>query len=144
MWLRRLLTEWRPVFAWLPIEAKILEHRDEHDHVLSKAYKNFCADPVILFLLRIIRDALTEFVESVETALGTGRSQTGRLLAAMGDDALSGSELMQRLGLKSRAAFRKYHLLPALEAGTIEMTLPDKPNSRNQKYRRSRRTKPAQ
>ena len=31
--------------------------------------------------------------------------------------------------------FRKAYLLPALQARLIEMTIPDKPRSRNQRYR---------
>ena len=42
--------------------------------------------------------------------------------------------LMKRLGLNSRENFRKNYLSPALEAGLIKRTVPDKPNSRNQRY----------
>ena len=41
------------------------------------------------------------------------------------------------LGLADREHFRKAYLLPALEEGIVEQTLPDKPNSRLQKYRLS-------
>ena len=44
-------------------------------------------------------------------------------------------ELQEKLGLADREYFRKVYLLPALEAGYIVPTLPDKPNSRLQKYR---------
>ena len=43
--------------------------------------------------------------------------------------------LQRALGLKDDEHFRKAYLLPALETGLIEMTIPDKPNSRLQKYR---------
>jgi ATP-dependent DNA helicase RecG len=43
-------------------------------------------------------------------------------------------ELQDRLGFKHREHFRKTYLIPALNAGFIEMTIPDKPNSRLQKY----------
>jgi DNA-binding PadR family transcriptional regulator len=39
------------------------------------------------------------------------------------------------LGLKDDEHFRKSYLLPALEAGLIEMTIQDKPRSSKQKYR---------
>lgn len=48
----------------------------------------------------------------------------------------SRAELMASLGLKDRSNFFELYLEPALEAGLIEMTVPDKPNSRKQKYRR--------
>jgi ATP-dependent DNA helicase RecG len=44
-------------------------------------------------------------------------------------------EIQQALGLKHEDHFRKAYLLPALKAGFIEMTIPDKPKSRLQKYR---------
>ena len=42
--------------------------------------------------------------------------------------------LMEKLGLKSREGFRRNYLHPAVEVNLIRMTIPDKPNSRNQRY----------
>ena len=44
-------------------------------------------------------------------------------------------EIQDILGLSHRENFRLKYLKPALEQGFIEMTIPDKPNSRLQKYR---------
>jgi hypothetical protein len=44
-------------------------------------------------------------------------------------------QLKEALGLKDDEHFRKAYLLPALEAGLIEMTIPDKPRSSKQRYR---------
>jgi ATP-dependent DNA helicase RecG len=44
-------------------------------------------------------------------------------------------ELQDAMSLKNDEHFRKAYLVPAVEAGVIEMTIPDKPNSRLQKYR---------
>jgi predicted transcriptional regulator len=44
-------------------------------------------------------------------------------------------EIQAALGLKHEDHFRKAYLVPALKAGLIEMTIPDKPRSSNQKYR---------
>jgi len=53
--------------------------------------------------------------------------------------ALKGAEdrntLQNRLGLKARKNFRMLYLAPALNAGLIEMTIPDKPRSSKQRYR---------
>ncbi|WP_244512311.1 Fic family protein [Maridesulfovibrio ferrireducens] len=48
---------------------------------------------------------------------------------------MSRDELQAVLGLKDRKSFREIYLKPALEEGLIEMTIPDKPNSKLQKYR---------
>ena len=42
--------------------------------------------------------------------------------------------LMEKLGLKSREGFRRNYLSPAIDMNLICMTIPDKPNSRNQRY----------
>lgn len=43
-------------------------------------------------------------------------------------------EMQDFCGLSGRANFRENHLNPLLNKGIIKMTIPDKPNSRNQKY----------
>lgn len=45
------------------------------------------------------------------------------------------NELQGFLALKDAENFRKTSLLPALNAGLIEMTIPDKPRSSKQQYR---------
>lgn len=45
------------------------------------------------------------------------------------------AELQVALDLKHEDYFREMFLTPALDAGLIEMTIPDKPKSPNQKYR---------
>ncbi len=47
----------------------------------------------------------------------------------------SRSELMTVLGLSNRKSFRERYLQAALQVRLIEMTIPDRPNSRLQKYR---------
>ena len=39
------------------------------------------------------------------------------------------------MGLKNADHFRKAYILPAMAAGVLEMTLPEQPNSRLQRYR---------
>ena len=56
-------------------------------------------------------------------------------LALVVQGAMSRRELQQILNLRDDEHFRVAYLLPALDAGLIKMTLPDKPTSRLQKYR---------
>lgn len=46
----------------------------------------------------------------------------------------SRKEIQDYCGLSGRTNFREKYLRPMLENGTLKMTVPDKPNSRNQKY----------
>ena len=59
-----------------------------------------------------------------------------KLLDVLGNEELSAAQIMERLDLSHRPTFRKNYLNPALALGAIEMTIPDKPRSRNQKYRK--------
>ena len=43
-------------------------------------------------------------------------------------------EIMEYLGLSSRRQFNERYMKPLLEAGLLVMTIPDKPQSKNQKY----------
>ncbi|MEA2039010.1 MAG: cell filamentation protein Fic [Thermodesulfobacteriota bacterium] len=47
------------------------------------------------------------------------------------------TEMQSALGLKGRANFEERYLKPALSQGLVEMTIPDKPKSRLQKYRQT-------
>ncbi|MYE84329.1 MAG: cell filamentation protein Fic [Gammaproteobacteria bacterium] len=48
---------------------------------------------------------------------------------------MSASEILQALGLRDRKSLRQRYLLPALQHGHLEMTRPDTPRARNQRYR---------
>ena len=61
------------------------------------------------------------------------------LIAVLGNREMSISELMHELGLKHRPSFRERYLDPALEMGLIERTIPGKPTSSKQRYRRVKR-----
>jgi len=61
--------------------------------------------------------------------------QVGRILAVVQIQTLSGSEIMKRLRLAHRPTFLYGYVQPAMQGGMLEMTIPDKPRSRLQKYR---------
>ncbi len=56
-------------------------------------------------------------------------------LLRMLNAAMDRQEIQESLQLSDRENFRISYLKPALDAGLVEMTIPDKPNSRLQKYR---------
>lgn len=106
----------------------------EYYEVLAAADKAADSTGFIEFMLRIIRDALRELIQT-EQVREQVTEQVERLLMALGNETLSAKELLDRLRLKHRPTFSNNYLRPALELGLIEMTVPDKPNSSRQKYR---------
>ena len=96
-------------------------------------------------MLEIIRDSLMEVTivgrsadQDSDQVTDQDKVPIKRLLSVFGDETLSAAELMERLGLSHRPTFRKNYLDPALKQKLIERTIPDKPNSKNQKYKKSR------
>ena len=49
-------------------------------------------------------------------------------------EARSFGEMLAYMGFSDRTKFRRKYIHPLLEAGILEQTMPEKPNSRNQKY----------
>ena len=60
--------------------------------------------------------------------------QVQRLLQAMTGE-MSTREVLAALRLRDRKWLRQGYLRPALQAGLIQMTRPDAPSARNQRYR---------
>ena len=48
-------------------------------------------------------------------------------------------EILARLGLSNQSINRKRHIQPLVDMGVLEMTIPEKPNDRNQKYRKRKK-----
>lgn len=142
MWHSLLLGKWKKMFLWLPIEDLIRSRQSEYYDALASADKQTDSAEFVELMLEIIRDSIKE-IASVGLSSDQVSDQVSdqdetpveRLLAALGDKTLSATELMKMLGLSHRPTFRKNYLNPALEQGLIERTIPDKPNSKNQKYK---------
>ncbi|MDO4190161.1 MAG: hypothetical protein Q4D14_00555 [Bacteroidales bacterium] len=60
--------------------------------------------------------------------------QVKNLVLGIGNERLLAKEIMQRMGLTHREHFRADILLPALKVGLIERTMPQSPNSPQQRY----------
>ena len=61
--------------------------------------------------------------------------QVAQLLRALRSGPKTAAELMAAMGLSHRPTFRKNYIRPALAAGLVEMTRPESPTVKNQKYR---------
>jgi ATP-dependent DNA helicase RecG len=80
--------------------------------------------------LRVIRGKAGQVTEVTPEV----SNEVDRLLKTLRGD-MSRTELMSVLGLKDEKHFRKHYQQTAVALELIEMTLPDKPSSRLQKYR---------
>ena len=143
LWHSLLLGKWKEMFFWLPIEELIQSRQKEYYDALGAADKQADSAGFVELILEIIRDSLTEITvigrstdQDSDQVTDQDKTPIERILSALGDETLSATDLMERLGLSHKPTFRKNYLNPALEQKLIERTIPNKPNSKNQKYRK--------
>lgn len=137
LWQTLILSQWKPVLAYLPVETVIRDRQAEYYGALAAADKEGHSTVFIEFLLNALLQALREVVRTDQVGDQVS-DQVKALLKCLRTKPMSALECMRELGLSHRPTFRKNYLHPALAAGLIERTLPDQPQSRLQKYRRRR------
>ncbi len=134
LWQTLILSRWREIFALLPIESVIRDRQGEYYHALGNADEEGDITEFIIFMLSAIHQAVAEAAQSTDQVDDQVGDQVKRLIAALVDGPKSAAEVMAELGLSHRPTFRKNYLHPAINANLIEMTHPDSPNAKNQKY----------
>jgi Fic family protein len=130
LWQSLILARWNPLFTDIPVESLIFEHQAEYYHAIQESTQKTDSAPFIAFMLRMIMDTVTRSTPEVTPEA----TPEVRLLAVLSGEKTR-QQLKEALGLKDDEHFRKAYLLPALDLGLIEMTIPDKPRSSKQKYR---------
>ena len=135
LWHTALLSKWKPIFEYIPLESQTEKFQDEYYNAIAACHGEGPADTFIEFMLRMIDSVLDELAEQIARADDRLPLCVKKLMDHMEyDTPYTAAELMQRLELKSRNALRNNYLSPAMRLGLVVMTIPDKPNSRNQRY----------
>lgn len=135
LWHSAFLTKWNPIFEYIPIESQIEKFQDEYYDAIAKCHTEGNSNTFILFMLEQIDKILDDITEQISTADENISEYVKKLLDVMEYDLpYTLSSLMELLGLKSKETIRRHYIHPALKLGLIQMTIPDKPQSRNQRY----------
>lgn len=123
LWQTLILTKWHSLFADIPVESLIYEKQKEYYQALKLSTDKADSAPFIEFMLHRVMESLTRVTPQVKKLLEVAQEEMAAL------------EIQGKLNLKDRKSFRLHYLDPAMRAGVIEMTIPERPNSRLQKYR---------
>ena len=67
LWHTLLLTQWKPMFAWLPVESIIHDRQDEYYQAINRSNIEGESTAFIEFMLSAIREALLEAVQTGNT-----------------------------------------------------------------------------
>lgn len=135
LWHTVLLYRWRSVFEYIPLESQIERFQNEYYDAIAVCHTKDNSDIFIEFMLDMINQILDEVILQVNRSNSEVSEYVKRMLAVMEYDVpYTSNSIMEALGLKSKETLRNNYINPAMELGLIKMTLPDKPNSRNQRY----------
>ena len=135
LWHTAILSKWKPIFEYIPIESQVEKFQEDYYDAIARCHVEGESTFFIEFMLSQIDKILDELSGQISDDYQQIPESVQKLLAVMEYDiSYTGNALMEKLGLKSREGFRRNYLRPAMEMHLIHMTIPDKPNSRNQRY----------
>lgn len=135
LWHTAMLSKWKPVFAYIPIESQIEKFQNGYYEAISRCHAAGESTIFIEFMLAQIDKVLDDIVTQISEENGYLPETVQKLIDVMDYGVpYTSNILMERLNLKSREGFRRNYLHPAIEMNMIQMTIPDKPRSRNQRY----------
>ena len=130
-----LLAKEEEIFYYLPVESIIKKKQQTYYDAISRSNLEGLSNVFIEFMLDAIIETMNETLKHSNIEKGSLSIQAKKLLNIFEEGVpYTTIELMDKVGIKSRASFKKNYLDPLLQSGMIEMTIPDKPMSRNQRY----------
>lgn len=130
-----LLSKWKPAFEYIPIESQIEKFQEEYYKAIAACHVNGSSNLFIEFMLEQIDVILDEIISNVRRPDDTLSEYVKKMLEVMEFEVpYNAVTIMELLGIRSRETLRKNYLGPALELGLVIRTIPEKPNSKNQRY----------
>ena len=135
LWQNSILYRWKDIFEYLPIESKIHKYQDEYYNSIALCHKNANSNVFIEFMLKMIDETLDEAISTSPLPITNETININKLLDAMeSGKPMTATEIMEKLGIKSKETLRGQYLDPAIKQGLVNLTNPDKPTSKNQMY----------
>ncbi|WP_048771925.1 Fic family protein [Cellulomonas flavigena] len=103
LWQTLLLSRWRPILAWLPVESAIRRRQAGYYEALARSGASGSCESFVEFMLKAIRESILPHAQP-ESAVEVDRA---RALAFLRDNARSTvTQLAQHLGRSKRSAER--------------------------------------
>ena len=120
LWHTLLLTHWKPMFAWLPVEFMIHDRQDEYYQAINRSNNEAESTVFIEFMLSAIKEALLEAVQIGSTESMSAEEQRWlqieRFLKKHG--TITNADVREMLGVSSATANRV--LAKNVKAGKIQ------------------------
>ncbi|MCK9524467.1 MAG: Fic family protein [Limnochordia bacterium] len=142
LWQTLLLAKWNEIFAWIPMESVLYANRLQYYKAIEDSRHANDSGVFIEFTLSALYEILKNTnsdLLATEQVTEQDKEQVGReeKVLEFCSQPKTRKEIQSFVGINHREHFRAKILKPLLESGKLKMTIPDKPNSRNQKYVRA-------
>lgn len=135
LWQNAILNKWKNIFEYLPIESQIHKYQKEYYDAIMTCNTNGNSNVFIEFMLDMIEKTLDERLNSSLPIIDNENININKLLSIMKENTpMTANEIMNKLGIKSKETLRNNYLDPAIKKELINLTIPDKPTSKNQMY----------
>ena len=133
-WQNAILSKYDKIFEVVTIENMIEKNQQEYYDAIAKAHVDGESTVFVEFMLDMINKALDE-LDMVANMIKTEASvNVKRLLENMEEEPMTANEIMFKLDVKHKDTLRNKYLNCAIRDGYVQMTIPDKPKSKNQRY----------
>lgn len=122
LWQTALLAQWRPIFAWIPIESMVKEHQQEYYDAIASSGKAGNSSTFILFMLQCIMNTINEIATPKRTPEKTPKDIILELIAA--DARVTVKQMSEALGMNKRNAQK--HINQLVNDGVIVRVGPNR------------------
>ena len=135
LWQNIILSKWKELFEYLPIELQIKKYQEEYYKAINNCNHKGESTEFVEFILKMIDEVLDETINTSTSPLTEEGININKLLNVMEYNIpMTANEIMEKLGIKSKETLRATYLDPAIKKGVVVLTIPDKPTSKNQMY----------
>jgi Fic family protein len=139
LWQTLILAKWNEVFAWMPMESLLYEKGPQYYEALQNAQRKNDSGEFIEFTLSAILETVEAQAKHQDKHQDKHQVELTEIqiavLKTLKTEVLTRKEIFTAIGMSGDSRSFKRNIEPLLAVGLIEMTIPDKPNSRLQKYR---------
>jgi Fic family protein len=136
LWQTLTLAKWNELFEWIPMESVLFEKVSRYYQAIADARDANDSGVFIEFTLSAFLETLQEqewFQFTHQVTLSEIHFRVLKTLNKKG--SLSRKDIFAAIGMSGDTRSYNRNIAPLLNKGLVEMTIPDKPNSRIQKYR---------
>ena len=135
LWQNIILSKWRDLFEYLPIESQIHKFQNDYYKSINNCNHSGESTEFVEFMLKMIDEVLNETIRTSSLPITETGININKLLSVMEYNVpMNANDIMSKLGIKSKETLRRTYLDPAIKEGVVFLTIPDKPTSKNQMY----------